>query len=236
MTLLAERRDRHLLERLTDEEVVTRVRAGESALFELIMRRYNRRLFRIARSILGSDAEAEDAVQDAYVGAYFKLQQFRGPGGFATWICRIATNEALMRRRGRSRSALSESSTLDESDNREAAIADPQSPDYNPEAAVHEQELRRLLEEAVDGLPEVYRAAFVMREVERMSVAETADCLGIEEATVKTRVHRARRMLQRDLTSDLETALTGTFDFDGGRCDRIVARVFAAINGAGAAS
>ena len=137
MTLLAERRDRHLLERLTDEEVVTRVRAGESALFELIMRRYNRRLFRIARSILGSDAEAEDAVQDAYVGAYFKLQQFRGPGGFATWICRIATNEALMRRRGRSRSALSESSTLDESDNREAAIADPQSPDYNPEAAVH---------------------------------------------------------------------------------------------------
>lgn len=236
MTLLAERHDRDLLERLSDEEVVTRVRAGESALFELIMRRYNRRLFRIARAILGLDAEAEDAVQDAYVGAYFKLRQFRGPGGFATWICRIATNEALMRRRGRSRSALSQSSALDESTNGEAAVADLQSPDYNPEAAVHESELRRLLEEAVDALPEVYRAAFVMREVERMSVAETADSLGIEAATVKTRVHRARRMLQRDLTSDLATALTGAFDFDGGRCDRIVARVFAAINGSGAAS
>jgi RNA polymerase sigma-70 factor (ECF subfamily) len=233
MTLLAERRDRDLLERLSDEEVVTRVRAGESALFELIMRRYNRRLFRIARSILGAGAEAEDAVQDAYVGAYFKLHQFRGPGGFATWIYRIATNEALMRRRGRSRSAVSGSGALDETANGEAALADMQSPDYNPEAALHESELRCLLEEAIDALPEVYRTAFVMREVERMSVAEAADCLGIEEATVKTRVHRARRMLQRDLTSDLATALTGAFNFDGGRCDRIVARVFAAINGAG---
>jgi len=233
VTRLAERRDRQLLERLSDEELVARVRAGETALFELIMRRYNRRLFRIARSVLRDDAEAEDAVQDAYVGAYFKLHQFRGPGGFATWLCRIATNEALMRRRGRSRSTLSGLSVLDEPANREAATTDADSPDYNPEAALHEYELHRLLEQAIDALPEVYRAAFVMREVERMSVTETAECLGIEESTVKTRVHRARRLLQRGLTSDLTAVLTGAFDFDGGRCDRIVARVFACINETG---
>jgi RNA polymerase sigma-70 factor (ECF subfamily) len=210
--------------------VVARVLAGEHALFELIMRRYNRRMFRIARGILRDDAEAEDAVQEAYVSACFKLGQFRGPEGFATWICQIATNAALMRRRSRSRGGLTLVDARGEFAADEAAMAELRSPPETPEAALHELQLRRLLEQAIDGLPETYRSAFVMREVERMSVADTARCLGIEEATVKTRVHRARRLLQRDLTAELSAALTGAYDFDGARCDRVVNTVVARLN------
>jgi RNA polymerase sigma-70 factor (ECF subfamily) len=111
---LGARGDRGMLERLSDAAIVGRVRAGETALFELIMRRYNRRLFRIARGVLRDDADAEDAVQDAYIGAYRKLHQFRGPDGFATWLCRIATNEALMRRRSRARAQPVAPDALDE--------------------------------------------------------------------------------------------------------------------------
>ena len=193
------------------------------------MRRYNRRLFRIARGILGNDVDAEDAVQEAYVSAYFKLRQFRGPDGFASWLCQIATNEALMRRRRRPKLAPAPLTELDDIQNQEAAVADRQSP-ANPESQLHEQQMHRLLEKAIDGLPEVYRATFVLREVEQMSLAETAQCLGIEEATVKTRVHRARRLLQKDLTGELAGALTGAYHFDGARCDRLVAGVFARIN------
>jgi len=229
MTQPAERRVRQLMEQLSDAELVTRIRNGEPALFELIMRRYNRRLFRIARSILGDDAAAEDAMQEAYVTAYFKLGQFRGPEGFAGWLCQIATNHALMQRR-RAHVTVTPLTALDEPSNREAAIADQASPGNNPAAGVHEQQLRTLMEKAIDGLPEVYRAAFVLREVEQLSVADTARALGIEEATVKTRVHRARRVLQKDLSSELASALNGVFDFDGVRCDRVVANVIARIN------
>ena len=230
MKSLAERIDRRLLERLSDAEVVARVQAGEHALFELIMRRYNRRVFRIARSILRDDAEAEDAVQEAYVSACFKLNQFRGPEGFATWICHIATNAALMRRRSRARVGLTLVDAPGERPGDEAAMAELRSPPETPEAALHEYQLRCLLEQAIDGLPETYRSAFVMREVERMSVADTARCLGIEEATVKTRVHRARRLLQRDLTAELSAALTGAYEFAGARCDRIVTSVVQRLN------
>jgi RNA polymerase sigma-70 factor (ECF subfamily) len=229
MTQLAEQRLRQLMEQLSDAELAARVRNGEAALFELIMRRYNQRLFRIARSILRDDAAAEDAMQEAYVSAYFKLAQFRGPEGFGAWLCQIVTNQALMQRR-RSRVTLAPLEELDEPSNREAAIADSHSPENNPPAKLHEQQLRLLLEQAIDELPEVYRAAFVLREVEQLSVADTAQCLGIEEATVKTRVHRARRLLQRDLSSELAAALSGAFEFDGVRCDRVVARVIARIN------
>jgi RNA polymerase sigma-70 factor (ECF subfamily) len=229
MTQLAERRVRQMMEQLPDAELAARVRTGDPALFELIMRRYNRRLFRITRSILGDDAAAEDAMQEAYVAAYFKLGQFRGPDGFASWLCQIAVNQALMQRR-RSRISLAPLTALDEPSNREALIAETSSAGDNPAAGVHEQQLRRLMEEALDKLPEVYRTAFVLREVEQMSVADTAQCLGIEQATVKTRVHRARRLLQRDLSGELAAALTGAFDFDGARCDRIVARVIARLS------
>lgn len=221
MPLLPQRADRRGLEQLPDSIVAARVLAGEIALFELIMRRYNQRLFRIARSILGTDAEAEDAVQEAYVCAYLKLEQFRGPDGFASWLCQIATNEALMRRRRQARvhAPLSE---LDAPANQEAAMSDPHSPTDNPEASLHDLQMRRLLEQAIDRLPDIYRAAFVLREVEQMSVAETAACLGVEPATVKTRVHRARQLLRNNLTAELTAALSGAFAFDGERCDRLV--------------
>jgi RNA polymerase sigma-70 factor, ECF subfamily len=228
MTPLAQRRDLPLLEQLPDAEIARRVCAGETSLFELIMRRYNRRLFRIARGILGSDAEAEDAVQEAYVCAWLKLGQFRGPEGFASWLCQIATNEALMRRRRRT-VVLTDLSALDEPLNETAAMDDRQSADSNPEAGLHDYQLRRLLERAVDGLPEVYRDVFVLREMEQLSVADTARFLGVEEGAVKTRVHRARRLLQANLTGEMATALSGTFSFDGARCDRLVDGVFARI-------
>lgn len=213
---------------LPDQRVVARVLAGEPELFELIMRRYNRRLFRIARSILGNDAEAEDAVQDAYVRAYFRLGQFRGPEGFGGWLCRIASNEALMRRRRRGppQDGLE---VLEQPAHTEAAMIDPSAPAANPEAALHEAQLQRLLEHAIDALPEDFRVTFVLREVEQMTVAETAACLGIEPGTVKTRVHRARQLLQKNISSELGAVLSGAYGFDGARCDRLVAGVFARI-------
>ena len=227
--LAARRAPEGVIDELSDAVLVSRVRGGEPALFELIMRRYNRRLFRIARGILGNAADAQDAVQEAYVSAYFKLDQFRGPEGFASWLCQIVTNQALMQRRSRARVAVSPLSVLDEPMNEDSGPVALHSPHGNPEMRLHEHELRRLLEQAIDALPEVYRAAFVFRELEQVSVAETARYLGIEEATVKTRVHRARRLLQRNLTAEISTAMTGVFGFDGARCDEVVARVMQRI-------
>src|SRR5579885_3188404 len=212
MEQLAVRRAREeTVDRLSDAMLVDRVRRGEPALFELIMRRYNRRLFRIARGILGNAADAQDAVQEAYVSAYFKLEQFRGPDGFASWLCQIVTNQALMQRRRRGQGTLSPLSVPEEPSDEAGGITAPLTATATTEMGLHQHELRRLLEQAIDALPEVYRAAFVFREVEQISVAETARCLGIEEATVKTRVHRARRLLQRNLTTELAGVLNGVF-------------------------
>lgn len=229
MTQVVRQADLWLLESQTDAQLLAHIRNGETALFELIMRRYNRRLFRIARGILRDDAEAEDAVQDAYVRAWFGLEQFRGPVGFASWLCRIATNEALMRRRRRGNARWSAPGAGDTSS--PATRPDElHSPAPGPAAQLHERQLRQLLETAIDGLPDGCRDAFVLREVEQMSVAETACCLGIEAGAVKTRVHRARKLLQRSLRDELAGVLTGTFDFDGARCDRLVAGVIGRIN------
>jgi RNA polymerase sigma-70 factor (ECF subfamily) len=230
MTTLAQRADRQTLELLPDHVVAARILTGDMGLFELIMRRYNRRLFRIARGILGEDAESEDAVQEAYVRAYLKLGQFRGPNGFGSWLCQIATNEALMRYRRRRGLVLAAVTELDETSNDGVAMMDPHSPAANPEAALHEHQFRRLLEQAIDALPEIYRSAFVLREMEQMSIAETAACLGIDPTTVKTRVHRARRLLQQGLSQEIAAALPGAFAFDGKRCDRLVLGVFRRLN------
>lgn len=229
MAALSQRCDFKLLNQLADAEIVGRVTAGDTALFELIMRRYNRRLFRIARGLLGNDAEAEDAVQEAYVCAWFKLDQFRGPEGFASWICRIATNEALMRRRRLKGIRFASMDVADEAAPDVAQSGWPTS-SASPEADVHEYQLRALMERAVDTLPDAYRDAFVLREMEELSVADTASCLGIEPGAVKTRVHRARKLLQQALAGELSTALAGAFQFDGDRCDRLVAAVFGRIN------
>jgi RNA polymerase sigma-70 factor, ECF subfamily len=231
MNPLSERSDRASLEQLTDLAVVTRVLDGDTGLYELILRRYNQRLFRIARSILKNDADAEDAVQDAYVAAYLKLRQYRGPDGLGSWLGRIVTNEALMRRRRRVRLRVVAFDELEKPELQEASMADPSLPGMNPEAAVHENQLQRLLEDAVDELPDAFRAAFVLREIEQLSVAEAAACLGVEPATIKTQVHRARRILQKNLNAELSAALVGTYQFDGARCDRLVTRVFERLNG-----
>lgn len=226
MIALAARTDRQALEQLSDHDIVARVLAGDTPLFELLMRRHNRRLYRIARIILRDDAEAEDALQEAYVRAYLKLAQFRGPDGFASWLCRIATNEALTRRRARAGITLVDLDALDDPPNQETAMANIDSPTSNPEAALQDHEFRRLLEQAIDALPETYRAVFALREIEQLSIQETADFLGLETGAVKTRVHRARRLLQQRLTAEISAALRGAHPFDGERCNRLVARVF----------
>jgi RNA polymerase sigma-70 factor, ECF subfamily len=229
MVQVARLQEQPLVEKLPDEDLVAQIRGGDTAAFELIMRRYNRRLFRIARGILRDDGEAEDCVQEAYVRAWFAMAQFRGPAGFAGWLCRIATNEALMRRRRLARRWTVISSSGDAT----AAAAQPEelpSTAAGPAAQLHERQLQQLLEAAIDKLPDGCRGAFVFREVEQMTVAETASCLGIEEGAVKTRVHRARKLLQRSLRDELTMVLNGAFEFDGDRCDRVVAGVFTRIN------
>lgn len=212
---------------LTDNELVIRIRDGEVALLEVLMRRYNQRLFRIARSVLGDDGEAEDVVQDTYIRAYRHLNEFKGPRGFGRWLCRIASNRALMRARRADWARRSRPQPGDgESPNQETTMHTPVSAEPGPEDAAYRDQIRGLIEQAIDALPEHYRTAFTMREVEQMSVRETAACLGIETATVKSRVHRARRLLRRDMSRRVHAAARDAFGFDGKRCDRLVARVF----------
>jgi RNA polymerase sigma-70 factor (ECF subfamily) len=210
---------------LSDEEVVARVRAGDTPLFEIVMRRYNQRLFRAARAILRDDADAEDAVQQAYLAAYAHLDQFAGAARFSTWLTRIAIREALGKLRTRKRRG---EVALDEGAVEEMMTDDGNEP-ASPEAEAERRELGGLLEAAVDTLPEIYRVVFMMREVEQLSTQETADCLELSEEAVKVRLHRARAMLRENLFKRVDQSLAGTFPFLGARCDRIVANVLAKL-------
>jgi RNA polymerase sigma-70 factor, ECF subfamily len=206
---------------LSDEEVVARVASGEAGLFEVIMRRYNQRLFRMTRSILGEDNEAEDAVQEAYLSAYAHLGQFAGQAQFATWLTRIAINEALGRRRRRARD--SAIGFEEEDDTTEAMSA------RNPEDEASRREMHRMLEAAVDELPAIYRIVFVMRELEQMSTAETASALDIAEETTKVRLHRAKGLLRDAMAARTQATFDDVYPFLGSRCDRIVAAVLKAL-------
>ncbi len=211
---------------LADEDVVARVCGGERALFELLVRRHNQRLYRVTRSILRDDAEAEDAVQGAHIAAYLKLDHFEGRSRYATWLTRIAVREALTRKRRR----------------RELLVEQPaeltlHAAGSSPEGAAMNAELGRVLEAAIDTLPEEFRIVFMMRAVQELSTAETADCLGIPEATVKTRLFRARKLLRTQLGEQVEALLHPRVDeatprvhaFAGDRCDRITAAVMARV-------
>jgi len=204
---------------IPDADVVARVLAGDSALFELVMRRYNRLLFRLARGIVRDDDEARDVVQAAYVRAYYHLDQFRGPDGFKAWLARIAINEALGRARRSPALADTEQHALPLSD-----LAD-----VGPEHAASGRDLLRILQAAIDRLPEEFRQVFMLRGVEQLSIAETAELLEIKPATVKTRFHRARRMLQESLHRKLDDVVRDTFPLGGQRCDAIVGVVLARI-------
>jgi len=202
----------------TDEDIVARVLGGETALFELLMRRHNQRLYRVARGIVGDDAEAEDVTQEAYVRAFQHLGQFAGRARFSTWLTRIAVHEASARRRRRGRH-------IDVEESMPALISTA----AGPEQLAADQELGRAIEAAMDALPAVYGAVFMLREVEGLSTAETAACLEINEETVKTRLHRARALLRNHITARIGAAARESFQFAGARCDRTDAAVMARI-------
>ena len=166
-------------ETLSDAEIVDQVRAGEVALYEIILRRYNQRLFRIARSITGNDEEAEDVLQETYLHGYVHLDQFAGRAAFATWLTRIAIYAALARKRRRQ--PLHDSFDALE----ERKVDSVKSPDRGPAQQTLDREARALLEAAIDTLPDDYRVVFVMREIEEMTTAETAECLEITKQNVK---------------------------------------------------
>jgi len=215
---------------LGDVELARRVAHKDTVAFEALMRRYNARLFRVARAILKDDAEAEDALQDAYLAAYSHIGDFRADATLATWLTRIVINEALGRLRRRKRDGVVvpfAAATQDDQGEEVSILPDDKS--ESPETATMRAELRRLLEHRIDELPVVFRTVFLLREVEELTVGETAQCLSIPEATVRTRLFRARTLLRNALSQDLELATLDVFAFAGERCDRIVAGVLARL-------
>lgn len=209
-------------ERWSDEQVVERVLAGETALYEIILRRYNQRLYRIARAILRNDGEAEDVMQDAYVRAYLNLRQFEGRSAFAAWLTRIAVHEALARARRRKK--------FDQLAGEEGDFAvEPVTETPDPETATSQAEMAHMLEETLLRLPEQYRTVLMMRDIEEMSTADTAAALELTEENVKVRLHRGRAMLRRQLFERVGASTYNAFPFMGARCDRVVANVLAAI-------
>ena len=211
-------------DRLSDEELVSLARQRDEAAVRTITTRYNRRLFRIARSILRNDAEAEDVVQETYVRAFTGLDMFRGDAAFGTWITRIAMNEALGRLRKRRATVNWE--TFVETRPQAQIIDFPVSAASNdPEKTMAQGEIRVVLEKAIDELPDSFRAVFVARIVEAMTVEETADLFGLKPETVKTRLHRARTLLRDALDKQLGPTLTNTFPFGGHRCDAMTEKM-----------
>jgi RNA polymerase sigma-70 factor, ECF subfamily len=211
-----------------DAELVGRIARNDQAAFEVLMRRHNGKLFRVARAILKDDAEAEEALQDAYLDAYRHIGDFRGGARLSTWLTRIVINQALMRLRKHKRERIVVpfgDGRATETDQAEADVADERS--ESPPGATLRAEIRRALERRIDELPIAFRTVFVMREVEDMTVDETAECLSIPAATVRTRLFRARALLREALARDMDMATVDVFSFAGERCDRIVAGVLA---------
>jgi RNA polymerase sigma-70 factor, ECF subfamily len=210
----------------TDEEIVERIKAGETALYEIIMRRYNQRLYRVARAILRDDAEAEDVMQDAYVRAYQNLHQFAGRAAFATWLTRIAVNEALGRVRFRNKTEQFGGQHENGDFDMDAGLTETR-PD--PELATFAGELGQLIEAALLELPEQYRTVVMLRDVEELDTSETAAALDLTEENVKVRLHRGRMMVRNSLMDRIGMSCKNAFPFMGERCDRVVATVFASI-------
>lgn len=210
---------------LSDAEVVGRVLDGEKALYEILMRRHNQTLFRAVRSYLGKEEDVQDAMQEAYLKAFAKLDQFKGESAFSTWLVRIGINEALQ--------MLRKSHTMRvhaDPDVRLERLAQlPDTGQMTPEQRTIQTEDRKLLEQAIDRLPEGYREVYMLREVEGMGVGDVAHCLGLTESNVKVRLHRAKAMLKDAIWA--HHARSPVFEFGSAHCDFLVAAVMARLNG-----
>jgi RNA polymerase sigma-70 factor, ECF subfamily len=224
-TMSVESLDRARWDQLSDEELVQRIRNGDTALYEAVMRRYNQRIYRIARSILRNDAEAEDVMQEAYVRAYQHLADFAGEAKFSTWLTKIAINESLGRLRRRARTSGSNSS----SDVNLHIMETVMTGERDPESQAYDRELKLVLEDSIEALPENYRSVFMLRVVEGLDVNETAAALNIGAETVKTRLHRGRALLRKELERRAGIAAPQLFPFHLSRCDRVVEGVFRRI-------
>jgi len=208
----------------TDESLVTRARAGDSAAFELLMRRHNQRVYRVVRSVLRDTDDIEDVIQQAYVQAFLHLDQFGGNARWSTWLCRIAINEALARLRQRGRFVSIEAVS-------EEAMANlSKGSGGDPERTASGREFSKMVEQAIDELPEIYRSVLILREVEGMTTEETASVLDVQTDVIKTRLHRARASLREAIEDRIGEQMQNSYTFGNERCDRVVAAVLARLN------
>jgi RNA polymerase sigma-70 factor (ECF subfamily) len=210
-----------------DASLVRLVLTGDPMAFTLLMRRFNRRLYRLARAVMGNDAEAEDALQEAYLNAYRCLSQFRGDASLATWLSRLVVNECLgrMRRSARRQNVIPMMPSATDAE----LEAVPSDEVGAPDAATDRAQMRAILERRIDGLPETFRAVFVLRSVEELSVEETAESLGIPAETVRSRHFRAKSLLREALAREIDIAERNVWEFAGEHCDRIVAGVLSRL-------
>jgi RNA polymerase sigma-70 factor, ECF subfamily len=209
---------------VSEDALVARARSKDAAAFELLMRRHNQRVYRVVRSVLHDPSEIEDVMQQAYLQAFAHLDQFGGSARWSTWVCRIAFNEALARLRQRGR--LVSIDTVSEQDMSHRITA----PTSDPEQDIVGRELCRVLERAIERLPETYRTVLIMREVEGLSTVETAHILSVEPDVIKTRLHRARTALRDAVEKRAGEAIRSVYAFGNERCDRVVAAVLMRLN------
>jgi RNA polymerase sigma-70 factor (ECF subfamily) len=210
-----------------EQDLIARAVRRDEAAIRTIVRQNNRRLFRVARAILKDDWEAEDAVQEAYVRAFSRLHEFEGRSALSTWLTRIVANEALGRLR--KRRPVTDFAAVERSDNGQLVPFPLAAPQLDPERAMAQSQLNTVLEKAIDALPDVYRVVLVARIIEEMSVEETAELFDLKPETVKTRLHRARALLRRELEENVGPMLAETYPFDGARCERMAERVIARL-------
>jgi len=206
----------------SDEELVERVRLGDRLAFELLMRRNNRRVYRAVRTVLRDGADVEEVMQQTYVLAFSHLDQFQGNARWSTWVCRIAFNEALARIRQRGRFVSMDTSDTDVPEQWRTSAPDP-------ERQARARELGRLVEETIDGLPDIYRSVLIFREIEGLTTLETATILAVEENVVKTRLHRARALLRDAIERRIGQQVDDAYAFEARRCDRVVTAVLARL-------
>ena len=212
-----------------ERNLVERAKSGDQSAFRAIMEQNNQRLYRVARAVMKDDTEAEDVVQETYLRAFFNLSKFRGESSLTTWLTRIALNEALGRKRKQRAMVTLETVETVQETSAQIIKFPAMTTETDPERSAAQHEIRKLLQRAMDALPEPFRVVFVMRDVEEISIEEAATHLGIRPETVKTRLYRARRLLRQSLGGQLASTLKDTFPFAGARCARITEAVLSRL-------